>query len=83
MENFTESSQGTPLLVTSGAHCIKVAEYIPKFSQEKCSPKNLVFSNISLAMIWYREPLSWGLSTRGVAKYSDFRLIEGYISETV
>jgi len=28
-------------------------------------------------------PLSSGLNARGVAKYSDFGLIEGYISETV
>jgi len=29
------------------------------------------------------EPLRRGLNTRGVAKYCDFRPIEGYISETV
>jgi len=27
--------------------------------------------------------LLWGLNARGVAKYSDFGTIEGYISETV
>ena len=29
------------------------------------------------------EPLRWGLNPRGVAKYSDFRPFEGYISETM
>ena len=29
------------------------------------------------------EPLRWGLNPRVVAKYSDFRLFEGYISETM
>jgi len=28
-----------------------------------------------------REPLRWGLNARGVAKYSDFGPIKGYISE--
>jgi len=31
----------------------------------------------------YGTPPSGGLNARGVAKYSDFGLIEGYISETV
>jgi len=31
----------------------------------------------------YRTPPSGGLNARGVAKYSDFGPIEGYISETV
>ena len=34
-------------------------------------------------MIWYREPPLGGLIARGVAKYSDFGPIEGYISEKV
>jgi len=29
------------------------------------------------------DPLSGALNARGVAKYSDFALIEGYISEMV
>ena len=29
------------------------------------------------------KPLRWGLNPRGVAKYSDFRHFEGYISETM
>jgi len=29
------------------------------------------------------EPLHWGLNPREVAKYSDFRHFEGYISETM
>jgi len=31
----------------------------------------------------YGTPPSGGLNARGVAKYSDFGRIEGYISETV
>ena len=29
------------------------------------------------------EPLRWGLNPKGVAKYSDFKPFEGYISETM
>ena len=42
------------------------------------------FSVISLMLKWWREPLhrGRGWNARGVAKYSDFGRIEGYISET-
>jgi len=35
-------------LVAYGAHCVKVVDDIPKLSRQKCSPKFLVFSDISL-----------------------------------
>jgi len=44
------------------------------------------FSTLATCLDRRREPLSVGgrgLNTRGVAKYSDFGPIEGYISETV
>jgi len=34
-----------------GAHCVKVVEDIPNFLQQKYSPKLLVFSDVSLAII--------------------------------
>jgi len=63
----------------------KVVEDILNFLRQKCSPKHLVFSDVSLTMIRCREPLhrGGGLNARVVAKYNDFGLIEGYISETV
>jgi len=54
-----------------------------KTLRRKCSPKLPVFSDISLTMIWCRNPSIGGLNATGVAKYSDFGRIEGYISETV
>jgi len=31
-----------------------------RYTVKECSPKDLVFSDISLTMIWCREPLHWG-----------------------
>jgi len=51
-----------------------------------------IFGNVStpfsiLAIRWPLivpgEPLRWGLNARGLAKYSDARHVEEYISETV
>ena len=59
---------------------------LPKLSTQKCSPKHLVFSDVSFYDdMMYGTPPSGegGLNGTGVAKYSDFGLIEGYISETV
>jgi len=41
----------------------------PNFLWQKCSPKRLVFSDISLTMIWCREPIhrGGGLNAREVA----------------
>jgi len=55
----------------------------PNFLQEKYSPTLLVFSDISLTIHDVGNPSVGGLNARGVAKYSDFGPIEGYISETV
>jgi len=38
-------------MVAFGAHCVKVVEDIPKLSAKECSPKLLVFSDISVTMI--------------------------------
>jgi len=66
-----------------GALC-KWLKIFPNFLRQECSPKLLIFSDISLMMICCREPLYRGvLNARGVAKYTDFGHIEGYISETV
>jgi len=47
--------------VAFGAHRIKVVEDIPKLSVTECSPKLLVCSDISLTMIWCRQPLHRGI----------------------
>jgi len=49
------------------------------FLQWKCSPHLLVFTDISTV----GNPAVGGIKHGGVAKYSDFGPIEGYISETV
>jgi len=63
---------GHPLTAKSvafGVHCVKVVEDIPKLSAtQKCSPKLLVFSDISLTMIWCREPLHWGIKCKRDSK---------------
>jgi len=55
--------------------------YTQTFRQE-FRPKNVVFSDISQRYD-VGNPSIGGLNGRGIAKYSDFRVIEGYISETV
>ena len=58
----------------------KVVEDTSKLS----ATKHLVFSDVSLTMIQGTPPSGGGwLNERGVAKYSDFERIKGYISETV
>jgi len=37
----------SPNLVAFGEHYVKVVEYTPHILRQKCSPKNVVFSNMS------------------------------------
>jgi len=59
------------------AHCVKWLNFL----RQKCSPAFLVFSDLSFTMLG--TPPSGGLNARGLAKYSDFGPIVGYILETV
>ena len=66
------------------AHCVKVVEDIPKHSAPEMQPGVSSFQR--QAYITYDDIVqgtapAGGLNTRGVAKYSDFGPIDGYISE--
>jgi len=70
------------LKIAFGAHCIKIVEDILKLSATEMLPKLLVLAIPYDDMMSGTPPLR-GLNARGVDKCSDFRPIEGYISETV
>jgi len=46
-------------------------------------PKHVVFDMYHLRSYDIGNSSVWGLNARGVAKYSDFGPVEGYISETM
>ena len=67
-----------------GAHCVKVIEDIPKLSATEMQSKASSFQRyITYDDTMQGTAASGALNARGVAKYSDFGRIEGYISETV
>jgi len=53
------------------------------FLRQKCRSKHLVLAMYHLRWYDVGNPSIGGLNARRVAKYSDFGLIEGNISETV
>ena len=62
----------------------KTVEDIPKLSMTEMQTRVSSFQrHITYNDMMYGTAASGGLNTRGVAKYSDFGPIEGYISETV
>ena len=68
--------------VIFGARCVKVVEDIPKLSTTEMQPRFSSFQRyITYDDMMQGSAPSGGLNTRGVAKYSDFGPIEGYISE--
>jgi len=73
----------SPNSVDTGAHCVKVVEDIYKLSAKEMYPKHVVFDMYHLRSYDIGNSSVWGLNARGVAKYSDFGPVEGYISETM
>ena len=67
-----------------GAHCVNVVEYILKLpaADMQCKASSF-YRYITYDDMMQRTALSGALNARGVAKYSDFGRIEGYISETM